>query len=710
MRKLNRTASIPPPELTAFAERHLERVRQYFSSGEAQRPPEPEFDGSLLSALLACLREWTKNKCSYCETLLDTSSIFLNHFRPEAGALRSRQVTDRRHYCWLAADWNNLFAACSACNMSKANIFPVSGPSPLEASIQELRRREKAQLLDPSFDKPEKHFRVASDGVLIPLTDRADTTISTLQLNRSELINGRRRVINTIIAHWDAAQAGIPQAFEHLLPMFSESAEHSGAARIYLRSIADFSSERIDTQSVNGSALRRLLDASRSINFGVLDNVSRDSRTPTAPRKTLQDLFDYRAFPLKALHLRNFKGIQHLDIAFPEPSEKTQWIALLGPNGVGKTSILQAIALCLLGHEAAGKIEPDARKLLVRGADGGEIRIDFWYSDAPATLRYTRGSKDFSGERTEKTRVVGYGAYRVLSKRKLPPHHLRKDRRVQSLFDYHAKLNGHHGWLDKVAPEKLQDTLETLSLLLLADDTEVRIAKGKLQIAIDGRTPPLNALSSGVQNVFLIASELLEVIYELGDSAVSSQAFVLIDELDAHLHPAWRIKIVERLRRAFPRTHFIFTTHDPLPLRSMKSNEVLILRHDAQGRIHADGAVSKIEGQVVDEMLTSNLFGLYSTYSEKVDGLFARYYSLLGMGEENLRPAQDEELADLEIQLNGMGEMGKSTRERLFFKLIDRALSQDRVARELQTWQASTLESIAAAIEAMPEYRNMLRD
>lgn len=41
----------------------------------------------------------------------------------------------------------------------------------------------------------------------------------------------------------------------------------------------------------------------------------------------------------------------------------------------------------------------------------------------------------------------------------------------------------------------------------------------------------------------------------------SSLGIVLIDEIETHLHPRWKMQVVSALRRAMPQVQFIFTTH-----------------------------------------------------------------------------------------------------------------------------------------------------
>jgi predicted ATP-binding protein involved in virulence len=60
------------------------------------------------------------------------------------------------------------------------------------------------------------------------------------------------------------------------------------------------------------------------------------------------------------------------------------------------------------------------------------------------------------------------------------------------------------------------------------------------------------------------------------DNPLESPAIVLIDEVDLHLHPAWQQRVVSDLLRCFPNTQFILTTHSPIVVEGVNN---LLKRH-----------------------------------------------------------------------------------------------------------------------------------
>ena len=55
---------------------------------------------------------------------------------------------------------------------------------------------------------------------------------------------------------------------------------------------------------------------------------------------------------ISRLELTCFKGYSHQVFSFPEPTDERNVVLIGGMNGYGKTSILEALYLCLYGKDA----------------------------------------------------------------------------------------------------------------------------------------------------------------------------------------------------------------------------------------------------------------------------------------------------------------------------------------------------------------------
>ena len=98
---------------------------------------------------------------------------------------------------------------------------------------------------------------------------------------------------------------------------------------------------------------------------------------------------------------------------------------------------------------------------------------------------------------------------------------------------------------------------------------------------------------------------------------VLAPGIVLIDEIDAHLHPSWQREIGPWLTKLFPKLQFIVTTHSPYVCQTAVQGSVWAL--PAPG---SDAQLHRLEG----EQLTRVLYGdvLHVLNSEAFGGLPGR--------------------------------------------------------------------------------------
>lgn len=55
------------------------------------------------------------------------------------------------------------------------------------------------------------------------------------------------------------------------------------------------------------------------------------------------------------------------------------------------------------------------------------------------------------------------------------------------------------------------------------------------------------------------------------------EGVLIIDEIDAHLHPRWQYRVIDDLRRTFPNVQLIVTTHSPEVVSTVNKDSVYIL-------------------------------------------------------------------------------------------------------------------------------------
>jgi hypothetical protein len=190
----------------------------------------------------------------------------------------------------------------------------------------------------------------------------------------------------------------------------------------------------------------------------------------------------------------------------------------------------------------------------------------------------------------------------------------------------------------------------------------------------------------------------MKVVLRLWDSPAVAEGIVIVDELGAHLHPSWRMRIVDALREVFPRSQFLASTHDPLCLRGLVDGEVVVLRRNSEGRIVALDDLPPPDSMRVDQLLASEHFGLGSTVDPAQDALFADYYMLKAKPRLNAR--ERGRMEALREQLEGRRLLGTTRRERLIYEATDEYLAREvdvTDGEEREQLREETKQRIAAA-------------
>jgi AAA domain, putative AbiEii toxin, Type IV TA system len=190
-----------------------------------------------------------------------------------------------------------------------------------------------------------------------------------------------------------------------------------------------------------------------------------------------------------------------------------------------------------------------------------------------------------------------------------------------------------------------------------------------------GARVPLEALSAGFQSVIALATDVMKVVLRLWDTPTVAEGVVIVDEIGAHLHPRWRMRIVGALRDVFPRVQFLASTHDPLCLRGLADGEVVVLRRSSEGRIVALDDLPPPDSMRVDQLLASEHFGLGSTVDPELDGLFAEFYLLKAKRRPSAR--ERRRLDELREELDGKQLLGTTRRERLIYEATDEYLAHE---------------------------------
>lgn len=86
--------------------------------------------------------------------------------------------------------------------------------------------------------------------------------------------------------------------------------------------------------------------------------------------------------------------------------------------------------------------------------------------------------------------------------------------------------------------------------------------------------------------------------------SLQTEAVLIIDEVDLHLHPSWQQRVIPDLRRTFPNTQLILSTHSPQVATTVPSESLRIL---ANAQLHS--APAGTEGAEAQRLL-EDVFGV----------------------------------------------------------------------------------------------------
>jgi hypothetical protein len=392
---------------------------------------------------------------------------------------------------------------------------------------------------------------------------------------------------------------------------------------------------------------------------------------------------------LALTNVKAFGSTQELDLTDPKTGRPARWTLILGDNGVGKTTLLQSVALMrpILAtpegstsdgpepnHVEAALADSDNSELLALARAGQNVDVSLeadlvsgrrmsGTGGRPTPLQLSAKIEIRSGKlhgfeldgqevpNFTEPLVVGYSAARHMVYTRGDPQLVSEDP-TDPLFDPSLELIDaeeilqrldHARYKDDNKAEQLLERLKVALARLLPDITSPEdiaiygppIPGSDRKSGVQFTTPygevPFRSLSLGYQTVTAWAVDLTWKLFQHypdSDDPLQEPAVVLIDELDLHLHPVWQRMLRPSISEFFPEVQFIATAHSPLIAQSyLDSNIVVLKRKGDRVEIENDPAVVRSWG--LDEVVTSDLFGLSSAYAPEIDVLIQERAVLL---------------------------------------------------------------------------------
>ena len=196
-------------------------------------------------------------------------------------------------------------------------------------------------------------------------------------------------------------------------------------------------------------------------------------------------------------------------------------------------------------------------------------------------------------------------------------------------------------------------------------------------------------LSHGTRSVLSWVSQLMLGMaehYEYYDDWKERRGIFIIDEIDAHLHPSWQRRVIPTLHRHFPNVQIFASTHSPMMVAGLEKGQVhLLKRNETTGAVEWSRNEQNIIGWTADE-----IYRTFMGIDDPTDERTARHAEELRALREkdSLTPAEEARLQELRRLVNQdllAGGHINAQRERF-----------DAMMQEYLRWRASDLSQDGA--------------
>lgn len=352
------------------------------------------------------------------------------------------------------------------------------------------------------------------------------------------------------------------------------------------------------------------------------------------------------------VRLTNIRGFRNLEFSFDRgDGTYAGWTVLTGDNGSGKSTVLKAIALILLKPVEALRLEQNLGDWVSHQQKDGQIQTWLPMVDAPIVFNFNRSlfNRGAIPLQTESSIYsifsCGYGPFRRASGSSQNVENLMTSQgteRFVTLFHESASLAEVDQWLRQLNYKRLEgkkteaQALELVITLLndefLPNQIKVdRVDSDGLWLKDRNRVElSWNDMSDGYRSALALLADILRhLINTYGTTDLTGQdaegriyikrsGVVLIDEIDAHLHPEWQREIGFWLKRHFPNIQFIVTSHSPLICQAADPNGLFVLPEpgsDEPARALTPEEYQEVISSRPDTILRSAAFGLQNTRS-----------------------------------------------------------------------------------------------
>ncbi len=370
---------------------------------------------------------------------------------------------------------------------------------------------------------------------------------------------------------------------------------------------------------------------------------------------------------IQKVDVKNIRSISHFEMTFPNPAG---WHVLIGDNGAGKSSIVRAIAITLIGPKDAQALRLPLINWIKKGEDQASVSLTISKGDDDIHKgRKSKLKQPFKAAvKITKEKVSGYDIGKIDTNGKFDfnPHDYiwsgkpgwfstsfgpfrrftggdKEWSKVYysnpsaaahlSVFGEDVALTESLEWLSQMKFKSFEQNSEAINTLdalkkfineggLLPHTAQLTnvTSSGVFFTDGNGNEIDITQMSDGFRSLLSLIFELIRQLVKTygehgvfknikkGQMTINVPGVVLIDEIDAHLHPTWQTRIGQWFTKYFPNIQFIVTTHSPLVCRACENGS--IWRLAAPG---SEGESGEITGTYKKRLIYGNVLDAYGT-------------------------------------------------------------------------------------------------
>ena len=341
---------------------------------------------------------------------------------------------------------------------------------------------------------------------------------------------------------------------------------------------------------------------------------------------------------IKNLHIKEYNGLENLDINFESEGKVLDLIVLAGINGSGKTRVLESVLDFFykieMFYKSQNKIE-----LFYEEIENESIKtagnIDVFYNElkngakgaflspkyleikkilkkfpkiiyVPTEINFQKVQKAQTNFKKEYSFINIVDSYEI----KDIPSYIAT--RISKVANEEENLT--MGQVRKKVFAEINGIFEILELDIKL--SEISKDENSMPIFTDssGKKFGINELSSGEKQLFLrtLAIKMLE----------PENSIIMIDEPELSLHPKWQQKIVDVYRKIGRNNQIILATHSPHILGSVEKENIILLEKNKNGivEVKTGDKFGNSYGQTTGRIL-EDIMGLETDRNPSVNNL-----------------------------------------------------------------------------------------